>query len=84
MEKELKQLENIIKEKGLALSVILTETLYNKKAFEFYDYDTYFQDILYFFNYEDAKKFIERYDTTLRKISFLKKEIKKLESELIQ
>lgn len=84
MEKELKQLENIIKEKGLALSVILTETLYNKKAFEFYDYDMYFQDILYFFNYEDAKKFIERYDTTLKKISLLKEKIKKLESELIK
>ena len=84
MKTELTQLKNIIKEKGLTLSVILTDTPYNKKAFEFYDGDKYFQDILYFFNYKDAKNFIEKYDTTLKKISFLKKKIEKLESELIQ
>lgn len=84
MKTELTQLKNIIKEKGLTLSVILTDTLYNEKAFEFYDGDKYFQDILYFFNYKDAKNFIEKYDITLKKISFLKKKIEKLESELIQ
>lgn len=84
MKTELTQLKNIIKEKGLTLSVILTDTPYNEKAFEFYDGEQYFQDILYFFNYKDAKNFIEKYDTTLKKISLLKEKIKKLESELIK
>ena len=71
METELTQLKNIIKEKGLTLSVILTDTPYNTKAFEFYDGDKYFQDILYFFNYKDAKNFIERYNITIRKIEII-------------